>query len=117
LTGFISACCLSLFHWGVDVHLLLVVITYMTGAVLESLILTPWLVGSRSGLHPLWVLFAVFAGGSLAGISGVLVALPVATIIASLWRMERRGDLSRWWRLSEETPPSQKSKKLPQPTE
>lgn len=112
LSGLIATCCLSLFHWGIDMHLLLAITTYITGAIIESLILTPWLVGSRSGLHPLWVLFAVFSGGSIAGISGVLIALPLATILASLWRMERRGDLRLWWRESKEASPSFPQKPL-----
>jgi predicted PurR-regulated permease PerM len=34
------------------------------------------------GLHPLWVIFALLAGGALAGILGMLAALPVAVIVS-----------------------------------
>lgn len=45
---------------------------------IEGGILTPRIIGSRIDLHPVWVLFAIFAGGQLMGFVGILVALPVA---------------------------------------
>ncbi|MGN0919365.1 MAG: AI-2E family transporter [Alphaproteobacteria bacterium] len=54
---------------------------FLIGNILEGYILTPRLVGKRVGLHPLWILFAVLAGGCLAGFLGVLVAVPVAAVI------------------------------------
>lgn len=56
------------------------------GQLLESMFLTPILVGDRIGLHPVVVIFALMAGGQLAGFLGVLVALPVAAVIAVLIR-------------------------------
>src|SRR5690606_3572649 len=50
------------------------------GQVIESYWLTPKLVGDRIGLHPVVVIFAVFAGGTLFGFTGMLLALPVAAI-------------------------------------
>ena len=54
---------------------------FLVGNILEGYVLTPRLVGKRVGLHPLWILFAVLAGGCLAGFLGVLVAVPVASVI------------------------------------
>ncbi len=59
---------------------------FLIGNILEGYILTPRLVGKRVGLHPLWILFAVLAGGCLAGFLGVLVAVPVAAIIGVVLR-------------------------------
>jgi predicted PurR-regulated permease PerM len=56
------------------------------GQLLEGLLLTPWLVGDRIGLHPVAVIFAVLAGGQLFGFLGVLLALPVAAVIMVLLR-------------------------------
>ncbi|MGE3622475.1 MAG: AI-2E family transporter [Bdellovibrionales bacterium] len=56
------------------------------GQILETYVLTPRLVGSRIGLHPVWVLFALLAGGRLAGFVGVLIAVPVAAVIGVLVR-------------------------------
>jgi len=48
---------------------------------LEGNVITPKLVGESVGLHPVWVVFALLAGGELAGIWGMLFAVPVAAII------------------------------------
>jgi predicted PurR-regulated permease PerM len=50
------------------------------------MVLTPVLVGDRIGLHPVAVIFALMAGGQLAGFVGVVVALPVAAVIAVFLR-------------------------------
>ena len=61
--------------------LLYVCLVFGVGQMVESMVLTPILVGDRIGLHPVAVIFALMAGGQLAGFVGVLVALPVAAII------------------------------------
>lgn len=74
-------------QWGPDVlHLGLILVIFFVGQILESTVLTPNLIGNRIGLHPLWVLFAVFAGGELLGILGVFLAVPVAAVIGVLVR-------------------------------
>lgn len=55
---------------------------YVAGQLLEGYVLTPLLVGQRVGLHPLWVIFALLAGGTLAGITGMLLAIPVAVVVS-----------------------------------
>ncbi|GHD32749.1 AI-2E family transporter [Halioglobus pacificus] len=61
--------------------LLSVAVVFGVGQLIESMVLTPILVGDRIGLHPVAVIFALMAGGQLAGFVGVLVALPVAAVI------------------------------------
>lgn len=56
-------------------------IVFVLGQILEGYVLTPKLVGGKVGLHPVWVIFALFAGGALFGFIGVLVAVPVAAVI------------------------------------
>ncbi len=51
---------------------------FILGQTLESLILTPNLIGDRIGLHPVAVIFVLMAGGELGGFTGILVALPVS---------------------------------------
>ncbi len=68
------------------VQLLPVLAVFGVAQVLESALFTPWLVGDRIGLHPVAVIFAVLAGGQLFGFVGVLLALPVAAVIAVLLR-------------------------------
>ncbi len=64
---------------------------FVFGQVVEGNFLSPKLVGDRIGLHPLWIIFALFAGGTLLGFVGVLLAVPAAAVIGVLGRfaMER----------------------------
>jgi predicted PurR-regulated permease PerM len=59
---------------------------FLVGQTLESYVLTPRLVGNRVGLHPLWVIFALLAGGALTGFTGVLIAVPTAAVAGVLIR-------------------------------
>ncbi|MEY8195259.1 MAG: AI-2E family transporter, partial [Cycloclasticus sp.] len=59
-------------------------LVFGTVQVLESVLLTPVLVGDKIGLHPVAVIFAVMAGGQLFGFSGVLLALPIAAVLLVL---------------------------------
>ena len=61
--------------------LLWVVLVFGVGQAVESMLLTPILVGDRIGLHPVAVIFALMAGGQIAGFVGVVLALPVAAVI------------------------------------
>jgi predicted PurR-regulated permease PerM len=56
------------------------------GQTLEGYVLVPRLVGEKIGLHPVAVIFAVLAGGELFGFLGVLLALPVASVVMVLLR-------------------------------
>jgi len=74
-------------QWGFDGGQIgLVALVFVVVQVVESAFLTPRLVGERVGLHPVWVLFAVFAGGEVMGFLGVLIAVPAAAAIAVLVR-------------------------------
>lgn len=68
------------------IYLIPVVLIFVGGQLLESLFLTPVLVGDKIGLHPVAVIFAVLAGGQLFGFVGVLLALPVAAVLMVLLR-------------------------------
>lgn len=59
---------------------------FLAGNVLENYFVTPKLVGDRIGLHPLWIMFALFVGGSWLGFSGVLIAMPAAAVIGVVTR-------------------------------
>jgi len=63
-----------------------VIIVFGIGQLLEGMLLTPLLVGDKIGLHPVAVIFSVLAGGQLFGFVGVLLALPVAAVIAVILR-------------------------------
>lgn len=59
-----------------------ILVVFGLGQIVESYILTPFLVGDRIGLHPAVIIFALMAGGQLFGFPGVLLALPVSAAIS-----------------------------------
>ncbi|MCZ8178296.1 MAG: AI-2E family transporter [Rhizobium sp.] len=59
---------------------------FFLGQFIEGNILQPKLVGKSVGLHPVWLMFALFAFGALFGFVGVLVAVPAAAAIGVLVR-------------------------------
>jgi predicted PurR-regulated permease PerM len=63
-----------------------VVATFSIAQFIEGSLLTPKLVGTRIGLHPVIVIFAVAAGGQLFGFFGILLALPAAAVLSVLVR-------------------------------
>ena len=85
--GLIVSTGVAFAQWGWDpVPVLTVMAIYVAGQTIEGLFLTPKLVGDHTGLHPVWVMFALLAGGSLFGFTGVLLAVPAAAVIAVLVR-------------------------------
>ena len=76
----------ALVQFGDWQHLVGVGVVFAVGQVIESYWLTPKLVGDKIGLHPMAVIFAVMAGGTLFGFLGMLLALPVAAVVNVLLR-------------------------------
>ncbi len=85
-TGFILAIGLAANQSGTWSQILTVCGIFAAGQLAEANILTPKLLGDRIHLHPVWVIFALFAGGTLYGFVGVLVAVPAAAVIGVLAR-------------------------------
>jgi len=71
-------------------------VVFLVGQIVEGYFLTPNLVGKRVGLHPVWIIFALLAGGILAGPLGILVAVPVAAVIGVLVRR-----FLKWYKTTE----------------
>lgn len=85
--GLIVSVGVACFQWlpeGEWIYVAGVAGIFMAGQIIEGNILTPKLVGESVGLHPLWVFFALLAGGSLFGIVGMLLAVPVAAVAGVL---------------------------------
>ena len=59
---------------------------FFVGQFIEGNILSPKLVGKSVGLHPVWLMFSLFAFGALFGFVGLLIAVPAAAAIAVLVR-------------------------------
>ncbi|RFO98357.1 AI-2E family transporter [Rhodoferax lacus] len=79
---------------GFSHTVLMLVVVFGVGQLLESFVLTPKLVGERIGLHPLAVIFSLMAFGQLFGFLGVLVALPVSAVLLVAIRRVRTGYLA-----------------------
>ncbi|MGH8442922.1 MAG: AI-2E family transporter [Nevskiaceae bacterium] len=92
IAGLVAASVAVLFQMDGLLPLVGVLVVFGIGQVIESMALTPMLVGDRIGLHPVAVIFAVMAGGQLFGFTGVLLALPAAAVLAVLLRHA----LARW---------------------
>jgi predicted PurR-regulated permease PerM len=89
IVGVVAAGVAALIQFHDLVHLVYVAIVFGIGQGLEGMVLSPLLVGDRIGLHPVAVIFAVMAGGQLAGFFGVLIALPVAAVVVVVLRHVR----------------------------
>ena len=79
--GLLLAVLAGLLQFASIKALVMVAVVYGIGQVIESLFLTPRLVGERIGLHPLMVIFALLAFGQVFGFVGVLVALPTSAVL------------------------------------
>ncbi|MCK9525137.1 MAG: AI-2E family transporter, partial [Limnochordia bacterium] len=77
--GFLPAAALGLSKSPLTV--LWVFALFVAANQIENAIISPKLIGDRVGLHPLVVIFAVFVGAELMGIIGMLLAIPVASMI------------------------------------
>lgn len=84
--GFLLSVSLAAVQYGTWTPVLIVCGIFLFGQTMEANILTPKLIGERIHLHPVWVIFALLAGGTLFGFVGVLVAVPAAAVIGVLAR-------------------------------
>lgn len=67
-------------------HIGLTVAVFVVGQFFEGNVISPKLVGDSVGLHPVWLMFALLAFGSLFGFLGLLLAVPVAASIGVIVR-------------------------------
>lgn len=83
-TGLLVATVVAWVQSGEWTFVALVAGIFLVGQFVEGNFLTPKIVGGNVGLHPLWIFFALLAGGSIFGILGMLLAVPVAVVISVL---------------------------------
>jgi predicted PurR-regulated permease PerM len=82
--GLIVSIAVAWFQTGEWSYVGIIAAIFLVGQFVEGNFLTPKLLGKSVGLHPLWILFALLAGGSLFGILGMLLAVPVAAVVGVL---------------------------------
>lgn len=95
LLGLVLSVGVALVQFWPDWHWVVVVaVIFFSGQFLEGNILQPNLVGKSVGLHPVWLMFALFAFGALFGFVGMLVAVPAAAAVGVLVRFSLQRYLS-----------------------
>jgi predicted PurR-regulated permease PerM len=92
--GLVLAALAGLLQFASVKAVVMVAVVFGLGQLLESLVLTPRLVGERIGLHPLAVIFALLAFGQVFGFVGILVALPASAVLLVAIRRVRAGYLA-----------------------
>ncbi|MCE1235746.1 MAG: AI-2E family transporter [Hyphomicrobiales bacterium] len=86
-SGLVVGMIVAVVQYWPDWHgIALVAAIFAVGQGIEGWVLTPNWVGRSVGLHPVWLLFSLFAFGSLFGFVGMLVAVPTAASIGVLAR-------------------------------
>jgi len=87
LIGLVIAVGVALVQFLPDYVMVIVVAAiFFAGQFLEGNILQPRLVGQSVGLHPVWLMFALFAFGALFGFVGLMIAVPAAASVGVLVR-------------------------------
>ena len=94
--GAVLALLLALLNWNGGMPLLGVLLTFAIVQGLEGYVITPRIVGEKIGLSPVLVIIVLLIGGSLLGLLGVLLALPIAGAMGVLLP-----DLVAWYKKSD----------------
>lgn len=85
--GFVASVGVALAqYWNDPIWIGVVAGIFVAGQMIEGNVLHPVLIGDRVGLHPVWIMFALLAGGSLFGFVGILIAVPLFAVIGVLAR-------------------------------
>lgn len=82
-SGFITSFIVAYFQFASWTGVLSIVGVFVIGNLIESF-LSPKIVGNKIGLHPVWVIFALFLGAAIFGFFGMLIAIPIAAVIGVL---------------------------------
>ena len=82
--GLVVSVLVAWFQSGELSYVAIIAAIFLVGQIIEGNVLSPKIVGDSVGLHPLWVFFALLAGGSLFGILGMLLAVPIAAVAGVL---------------------------------
>lgn len=91
IIGLAVALPLALFQEGGGmVPAALVLVVFVVVQQIEGWILTPKIMGDRTGLHFMAIIVAIFFWGTaLGGILGMILAIPLTAFLASLWHLAR----------------------------
>ncbi|MFG1377563.1 AI-2E family transporter [Xanthobacter autotrophicus] len=87
LTGFVLAIGVAIVQFFPDWGMIGIILAiFVIGQTIEGYVLSPKLVGDSIGVHPVWLMFALFAFGYLFGFVGLLLAVPLTAVTGVLVR-------------------------------
>ena len=86
LCGLVVALTVAFSQFDLIYNIFLVIFVFGLGQIIESVFLTPKLIGDKIGLRPVWIIFSLMFGGSIYGFLGILLAIPVAATVGVLLR-------------------------------
>src|SRR3990172_11329979 len=91
ILGLSMALPLAFFQTGGGLHTLMAVgLVFLVVQLIEGYVLTPKIMGKRTGLHFMAIIIAIFFwGAALGGILGMILAIPLTAFLASLWRLAK----------------------------
>jgi len=74
-----------------------VLIVFAVVQIIEAYVLTPRIMGGRTGLHPMAIIVAIFFWGTaLDGILGMILAIPMTAFLVVFWRLVREKYIAEW---------------------
>lgn len=79
--GLVTAVAVAWFQAGSISYVAIIGAIFLVGQFVEGNFLTPKFLGDSVGLHPLWIMFALLAGGAMLGIVGMLIAVPAVAAV------------------------------------
>lgn len=83
--GLVTSLVVAFLQSGGDLTFIgIIAAIFFAGQFIEGNFVTPKLMGDSVGLHPLWIIFALMAGGSLMGLVGMFLAVPLAASVGVL---------------------------------
>ncbi|MES0370982.1 MAG: AI-2E family transporter [Mariprofundaceae bacterium] len=75
---------LSFFQWGWSDMMLYGLIAYTVIQLIDANVIVPWIFSEMVNLHPIAIIVAVLVFGSLWGVLGVFIAIPMAALVQSV---------------------------------
>ncbi|MGQ9608682.1 MAG: AI-2E family transporter [bacterium] len=76
---------LAIYQYGI-LHAIITGIFLSTLQIIDNMILVPFIVGKSVDLHPIVTVFVVFVGGQILGLLGMVAAVPIASILISIFQ-------------------------------
>ena len=85
---------IGLFQWGLDTPFFIFLFVYLLIQILDGNVLFPLLMGNEVNLHPVLIILAILVFGGIWGFWGLLLAVPIATLIRAVFKVWPKKELT-----------------------